>query len=848
MNSIYNLYNKNKKNIIIIFSIMMLIISLINIYYVVNINVTSNDECLWVQREMKDSSEVVFQLVKVDGVTWKAGIRDGDIFLEIEGEKVVAPFQAQRILNQVKKGEFATYKIQRGDEIFETKVEIKKLINFGHLGFSLLSFIWFFVGFVVLMANIEGKIQKKFYRIGLFFVLTTMAVLIVNQMFVNVSFIVVFIDYTALFGYTVLPFLIIDFFFTYPQKFQFYNKKTIKNLLLIFPIILFVFGATIKTLNYLKLQDYRQFVFSFFQLFDLIIFIALIIGGISLVVNYLTFKEKRERKQFTVIVFAYIIGTSSMMFTSFISPLVTDSIFNSPEWYMPIIFVFIIPVAFGYSIFRYQLMDISTVVKNTIVYGAATLSLAALFFGFIYLLGHSISQAIGTEYQSLIAGVIFISFALVFQKTKDRFQDYLTSKFYPEQFAHQKLLIKFSNEITTVVGLENIFDMMTDTYVNSLKIDKFGIIIKENDNEPYKLVRKVGIQTDNFVLPDFLPSVRKYLYDKKQIEKVPAFDYDEFNLVLPEISEELKKEEIYTVVPLVIKSKIIGLLLFGLKHAGSRFDGKDLELLTASGNQAAISIENARLYESEAEKIKYQKELQLARKIQENLLPKCIPNINNLDICGIMKPALMVGGDYFDLIPVSNNKLFVVVGDVSGKGLSAALYMTKLQTMVSMLCSENTSPREILIELNKKIYGAIDRSSFITISIALFDVEERTVKISRAGHMPVILVKNGSIINYKSPGIGVGLNSGKIFEESLGEEIIKLEKGQIFSFYSDGVVEEMNEKDELYGTDKYSSLLQNHQTKHSSEIMEEVFTSLKTFRGKREQSDDITVVIVKVSN
>ena len=197
----------------------------------------------------------------------------------------------------------------------------------------------------------------------------------------------------------------------------------------------------------------------------------------------------------------------------------------------------------------------------------------------------------------------------------------------------------------------------------------------------------------------------------------------DFKAVLPdEKAERLISEGVYTIIPMLVKTKIVGLLLFGLKHSGSHFAGKDLELLWAAANQAAISIENARLYKSEVEKQKIERDLDLARKIQQGLLPQCLPDIGGLDICGEMIPAMQVGGDYYDLIQISDSKLFVVVGDVSGKGLSASLYMTKLQTMIKLSCSEDKSPKEILIDINKRIYTEMDKSWFVTITLALFDL------------------------------------------------------------------------------------------------------------------------------
>jgi sigma-B regulation protein RsbU (phosphoserine phosphatase) len=298
---------------------------------------------------------------------------------------------------------------------------------------------------------------------------------------------------------------------------------------------------------------------------------------------------------------------------------------------------------------------------------------------------------------------------------------------------------------------------------------------------------------------------------------------------------------------MILNSKVIGLLLFGLKHSGAQFAGKDLELLYAAANQAAISIENARLYRSEANKLRIERDLDLARKIQQSLLPKCNPNVNGLDICGQMVPAMQVGGDYYDLIPVSPSKLFVVVGDVSGKGLSASLYMTKLQTMMQVACIDNRSPRDILIEINRNLYVSMEKDWFVTVTLALFDLEKNIVRVCRAGHAPLLAASNGTVSAYRTQGIGVGLEKGLIFDKTLDEEEISLTSGKIFAFYSDGITEAINENEEFFGEEKLSDLLKGKTNLHSTEIMNEIWDSITRFRGSAEQNDDMTMVLVKVS-
>lgn len=136
---------------------------------------------------------------------------------------------------------------------------------------------------------------------------------------------------------------------------------------------------------------------------------------ISLIINYRRLKTKEERKPVFIILVALAIAMAAIIYVARIAPAISDTIFNSPQYYTPIILIILVPIAFAYSIFKYQLMDVSVVIKNTVLYGTATISLAALYFLIIYLLGQSISSAIGTDFQGVIAGIIFILFALVFQ-------------------------------------------------------------------------------------------------------------------------------------------------------------------------------------------------------------------------------------------------------------------------------------------------------------------------------------------------------------------------------------------------------------------------------------------------
>ncbi len=840
---------KHRTNLVAAISIALIALAVINIYFAVAVRVTSNDECLWIPKKVsKDSTAIFFDLVKVDGVTWNAGIRNGDQLLEIDNKTLNSTFHAQGILNQFASGDHADYKVMRDGKVFTTKVFVKKLIQFGHLAAALSALFWMIIGFIVLSAKPDGKVHRLFYFLGVLAVLSSLSSLMpiygdFYEFFDTYGIIAITIGCLLIIGICFSPFVFNYFFWNFPKPFKFVQKKWVKRLVFIIPSILSVFAITLAVFVFKNVVDEKNFI-AVIELLVYFGFLANVPAWVALIIQYRRIKDKEKKKPLLLMLIAVTFGLAVAVYSAQIAPAIADSFFNSPEYYAPIILIVIVPLIFAYSIFKYQLMDVSVVIRNTIVYGAATVTVAAIYFFVIYLAGKSISSFLGVENQGIIAGVFFIIFAIVFQSTKDKFQDFLTKQFYPEQFASQQVLIDLSNELSIVAGLDNILGLMKKTFVEALKINTFGILVRDKEGN-LSLVDSVGMQNTECKITE--SRISNFLKEKMLLSNHPAIEQPDFNTVFPDDkAERLLKESVHTIIPMMAKGKIVGLLLFGLKHSGSCFTGKDLELLWAAANQAAISIENARLYKSEVEKQKIERDLDLARKIQQGLLPQCIPDMQGLDICGEMIPAMQVGGDYFDLIQVTDSKLFVIVGDVSGKGLSASLYMTKLQTMIKFSCIDNKSPKEILVDINKRIYEELDKSWFVTITLALFDLKDRKLIFCRAGHMPILLASNGTVQSYRTQGLGVGIEKGVVFERPLVEEEVTLKSGQIFAFFTDGVTEAMNEHNELFGDDKLNSILKNKSNSISADIVNEVLQSVETFRGTAEMNDDITMVVVKV--
>lgn len=853
MNNIRRLFLKHKSDLISALTIILIVVAIVSIYFSLEVRVQSNDECLWLpQKDMADSTAIKFDLVKVNGVAWNAGIRNGDELVGINGTKVKTTIQAQLILDEVKGGEFADYEVRKPNgEIIHTKVYVKKLIQFGSLAQAISALIWILIGYIVYTAKPDGLPQKLFYSLAVFIVLSNIGILfpfgLYFQIFVLERPVVAVISGAILVMSQVLaPLILLYFVWTFPKPFEFAKKEFVKVIFITIAVLSVLAGIGVLISLYVTRFHSADIYVKYRNGLGVFYNFVYLLAWISMFIQFIREKDKAKKKPIFLLFLAFTLGVLIQFYSNTIAPAISDTVFNSPEYYMPIILMVFIPIIFAYAILKYNLLDVSIVVRNTIIYGTAMATVAGIYFLVVYVLGQSISSFLGAENQGIIAGVFFLVFAFVFQSTKDRFQDFLTRKFYPEQSAYQKVLIQFSNEVSTVVGKEKILDLTSSTFIDALKIDKFGILLHDYKKDILYLARGVGFSNPDCTIEksNMLPIIK----EKSLITRYPVIEQTDFEITFPGKSERLIDEGIYSVFPMIVKTKVVGALLFGLKHSGSKFGGKDLELLNAAANQLAVAIENARLYKAETEKIKIDRDLDVARKIQQTLLPKCIPSINGLDICGEMIPAMQVGGDYYDLIQITDSKLFVAVGDVSGKGLSASLYMTKLQTMIQMVCKNNLNPKEILIEVNKRLYESMERNSFVTLTLALFDTETQTVKFCRAGHMPLFIAYNGIVESVKTQGIGLGLEKGDVFARTLFEEEIKIKAGQVYAFFSDGITEAMNENDELFTEQRLMQILKGKASQSSLSIMQTVWDEVKTFRGKAKPNDDMTMVIVKVNN
>ena len=249
-----------------------------------------------------------------------------------------------------------------------------------------------------------------------------------------------------------------------------------------------------------------------------------------------------------------------------------------------------------------------------------------------------------------------------------------------------------------------------------------------------------------------------------------------------------------------------------------------------------------------SERERMEKELEIARNVQIGLLPKTNPQIEGYDIAGVCRPAKEVGGDYYDYIQLGENKIGIAIGDVSGKGVPAAIYMTLTKGILQSHSDDKVSPKVVLSKVNRLLYRNIERNSFVSMFYAILDIEKSTLTFARAGHNPGIMVnhQDGSNNSLTTDGIALGLEEGSVFEQTLDEQTIQLSSGTTLVFYTDGFTEAMNNKQEEYGEEAFLKTITENHDLSADNLIIKLVENVQNYVGSYPQHDDMTVVVLKV--
>ncbi|HMG33914.1 MAG TPA: GAF domain-containing SpoIIE family protein phosphatase [Blastocatellia bacterium] len=276
----------------------------------------------------------------------------------------------------------------------------------------------------------------------------------------------------------------------------------------------------------------------------------------------------------------------------------------------------------------------------------------------------------------------------------------------------------------------------------------------------------------------------------------------------------------------------------------SFYDEHSLELLTMFASLASAAIDHTLLYRQVMKQRRVESELELARKVVEGLMPRSFPKIKGYDMHGTTMPVREIGGDYLDFIDSITDRLAVLVADVSGKGLAAALIMVTFRAYIHATVINEFAMRVVMYRVNRLIFEATEGERFITCFYGLVDPDHRRLLYINAGHNPPLLLRaNGQKQLLDQGGLPLGIFDNSKYSES----VVDFERGDVLVMYTDGVIEALNERDEQFGLERLEQTVLAVRDRTAAQIVQSVTEAVDAYSSEvGGPEDDLTVSVIKV--
>ena len=403
------------------------------------------------------------------------------------------------------------------------------------------------------------------------------------------------------------------------------------------------------------------------------------------------------------------------------------------------------------------------------------------------------------------------------------------------------IINEVASAVTSTWSLDEIVNSIVQKCVKHLNVEQGAVLLfdKQEDSAELKtMVRRVdssvgaipyrlGDQLGGWMLKNQAPLL---------IDDLAA---DERFRINEEVDSAIRS---LMCVPLRLKNRMIGVLIVFNKRSREAFTESNQRLLTIIAAQSAQVIESARLYEEEKALQRMQQEMEMARSIQANLLPKAQPSIPGYDIAGMSVSVANVGGDYFDFLP-SGDRLILCRGDVSGKGMPASLLMANVQATIRGQNLVSSSAAECMSRSNRLLFQSTDSAKFVTFFYGILDIAGRTLDYSNAGHNPPILLSDGQESQRLETG---GPVLGVLPDFPYQQATVALNPGDLLLIFSDGFSEAMNRRLEEFGEDQLLRLAARNRGDSAADLIEKISQAVVAHTGDEPQTDDMTIIAVRV--
>jgi len=597
------------------------------------------------------------------------------------------------------------------------------------------------------------------------------------------------------------------------------------------------FGLIVKPFTLVTgfILSQLEYIYKIHTNFFALVNLVYIISAITLMtIGYRSLPDVRVKKQVVVVLWGIRISVG-LYAVAFIFP-------HLHIWHAgPLITYLLTTLALlvgsgsiAWSIIRYQFLDIRLIIRR----GFLLSVIFSVLIG-LYLLIYSRGKLLITSIFGIdipVLEILFIILALLFfQPLYTGISDLLEKFLLRDRRDYRNILNDLSRNMMSTLELEELSSQITSTVTDAFYLDQTLLFLPDRDKSFSTLLKgKRLTYTPSPRGKQFFMDCGGYL----------SFDELVLNSGGDGSLEMLRQLHPVLLVPLLYRERISGILVLGGKKNGTPFSAEEKSLLAVLSGQAAIALENARLYLEMLEKRRMQEELAFAREIQNNLLPRLTPEGDRFELAGYNLPSREVGGDYYDFLELTPNCLGLAIGDISGKGVPAAILMSNLQAALRLSVSGCSGVSDVMSRINNHITRTTTAEKFATFFFASLDLTTLKLSYCNAGHNYPILKRKGRVpVFLEKSNIMIGARENFNFISSS----LTLGSGDLLILYTDGVTEAFSQNREQFGEERLLDLIKNlTRSVPAAEIVDLILSRVREFSGDSIYADDLTLVVLRI--
>ncbi len=509
------------------------------------------------------------------------------------------------------------------------------------------------------------------------------------------------------------------------------------------------------------------------------------------------------------------------------------------------------PLTLAYVVVVQRALDVRVLLRLGTRYALAKATLWALQIALLVVIGIRLFLPMierrvpqPSDIWTAVAFLIVI-LALRFGVSK-RLEQWLDKQFFREAYNAEVMLNELSDEVRRFTETRPLLETVARTVCDTLHIRQIAMLLRRGDS--FYVEQAVGVAPDGALTLPAQASAIRYLANSNEPARLYRDDPDAWYLmagVAERRALDLLNAEL--LVPLPGRNRLMGIMALGPKRSEAAWSRTDLQVLQTVARQTGLALEVSELAHSlaaeAAQRERTNREMEIAREVQERLFPQEMPAIVGASLAGACRAALGVGGDYYDVFNLEDGRLGLAIGDVSGKGISAALLMASLRASLRGV-SLNT-PRnfaELMHKVNVLVYEASASNRYATFFFAAYDARTRRLECVNAGHNPPLLLRNGEVIRLEAGGPVVGLLPFAPY----AEQALTLEPGDLLLLYTDGISEAMTHDDEEWGEERMIQAATKARGEHADDVLRSLFAACDKFTAGAPQHDDMTMLILKL--